>query len=222
MENYARGVAAGLSFAEAFRRGGLVASTAGSMSRQIQNMNRDPRIRQRVADLRASGEADPVSTIVERLAWLRLIVNADPNELRRIVREPCDLCWPEPEIAKAYAAHFAPSPFHDERPALPDTDKPRENCLRCKGDGYSRVVLTPTDELSPAARALFKSASQDKDGVIKIEMHDQIAAADMLNKLQSAYVTKSLNLNVNASVQAARDATPEDAMRLFDQFGAPT
>jgi hypothetical protein len=81
------------------------------------------------------------------------------------------------------------------------------------------VVLTPTDELSPSARALFKGASQNDKGVIEIEMHDQLAAAEMLNKLQSAYVTRSLNLNANVAIHAARDANPEDALRLFDQFG---
>ena len=52
-------------------------------------------------------------------------------------------------------------------------------------------------------------------------MHDQIAAAEMLNKLQSAYVQRSLNLNISASVPTARDASPDDALRLFDSFGAP-
>jgi hypothetical protein len=40
-----------------------------------------------------------------------------------------------------------------------------------------------------------------------------------LNKLQSAYVTRSLNLNANVAVQAARDASPDDALKLFEAFG---
>jgi hypothetical protein len=218
-ERYARGVAAGMSYAEAFRSGGLVASTAGSQSRQIGDLNRDPRIRARIASLRERADEQIVSTVAERMAWLKLIIQGDPDELRRIVRDPCDFCWTDAEIARAYGAHFAPTPFHEERPALPNVAKPRDDCKHCRGVGYSRVVLTPTDELSPAARALFKSASQDKDGVIKIEMHDQLAAAEMLNKLQSAYVSRSLNINANVAVQAAKDANPEDALRLFEQFG---
>lgn len=217
-ERYARCVASGMSYAEAFRKGGLQASTAGSQAQQIGQLNRDPRIRARIASLRERADEQIVSTVAERMAWLKLIIQADPDELRRIVRDPCDLCWTEPEIARAYGRHFAPTPFDDERPPLPDTAKPRASCTHCKGQGYSRVVLSPTDELSPAARALFKGASQDKDGVIKIEMHDQLAAAEMLNKLQSAYVSRSLNLNANVSVQAAKDVSGADALRLFDSF----
>lgn len=221
MENYARCVAAGMSYAEAFRQAGCVASTAGSMSRQIGDMNRDPRVRARIAALRVKADEATVSTIAERMAWLRLIVTADPEELSRVVCDPCDLCWPDAEIARAYAAHFAPTPFDSEAPrsALPDTRKPRSNCQRCRGDGIGRVVLTPTDELSPGARALFRGAKQNEKGVIEIQTHDQMAASEMLNKLQSAYVTRSLNLNANVAVHAARDASPEDALKLFDAFG---
>ncbi len=219
-EAYARAVAAGMSYAEAFRQAGLVASTSGSMSRQISELNRTPKVKARITELRARADEDTVSTIAERMAWLRLIVSANPEELARLVHDPCDLCWPEAEIARAYSAHFAPSPFVEERPGLPDTKRPRTDCARCKGDGHPRVVLTPTDELSPSARALFKGAEQNEKGAIKIQMHDQVAAADMLNKLQSAYVTRSLNMNVNASVHAARDANPADALKLFDAFGS--
>lgn len=218
-ENYARCVASGLSYAEAFRQAGCVASTSGSMSRQISEMNKAPHVWARITELREKTDKEVVSTIAERMSWLRLIVQANPLELSRVVRDPCDLCWPDAEIARAYSAHFTPSPFHDERPALPDTKKPRDNCARCHGEGFSRVVLTPTDELSPAARALFKGASQNEKGVIELEMHDQVAAAEMLNKLQSAYVTRSLNLNANVAVHAARDASPDDALKLFEAFG---
>jgi len=100
MENYARCVAAGMSYAEAFRQAGCVASTAGSMSRQIGDMNRDPRVRARIAALRVKADEATVSTIAERMAWLRLIVTADPEELSRVVCDPCDLCWPDAEIAR--------------------------------------------------------------------------------------------------------------------------
>lgn len=217
-ERYARCVASGMSYAEAFRQAGCVASTAGSMSGQIQGLNRDQRVRARIAELKPKIDAETVSTIAERMAWLRLIVQADPEELSRLVRDPCTHCWPEAEVARAFAAHFTPCEFNEERPALPDTKRPRGNCEHCRGEGYARVVLTPTDELSPAARALFKGAEQNEKGVIKIFTHDQMAAAEMLNKLQSAYVTRSLNINANMAIQAARDASPGDALRLFDAF----
>lgn len=221
-ENYARCVATGMSYAEAFRQAGCVASTAGSMSRQIQELNKLPKVAARIRDLKVSTDAEIASTDKERVAWLRLIVSADPEELTRVVREACDLCWTDESIAAAYSAHFAPTPFDDgeERPALPDVAKPREACKHCRGDGVMRVVLTPTDELSPAGRALFRGASQDKDGVIKIDKHDQVVAMDMLNKMHSSYVTRSLNMNVNAAIQTARDVDPAEALKLFDAFGS--
>ncbi len=219
MESYARCVAAGMSYAEAFRKAGCVASTAGSMSGQIAMMNRDPRVRARITELKAKSDAQVESTFAERAAWLRLVVTADPAELSRIVTYACDLCWHDEAIAAAYAAHFAPTEFHEERPELPDTKKPRLDCPHCRGHGVSQVVLTPTDELSPAGRALFKSAKQNEKGVIEITTHDQGAALDMLNKMHSSYVTRSLNLNMNATVHTARDASPEQAAQLFEAFG---
>jgi hypothetical protein len=218
-ENYARCVASGLSYAEAFRQAGGVASTAASASSQIQILNRTPHVRARIIELRGKADEETVDNLKERMAWLRLIISADPAELSRIVTKPCGECWPDPMIAERYAAHFAPCPLLEERPALPDVQRPRHDCTGCEGAGIQRVVLTPTDELSPAGRALFMGASQDADGIIEIKTRDQGAAADMLNKLNSAYVQRSLNMNINASVQAARDVTAGDAARLFEAFG---
>lgn len=220
-ENYARAVASGLSYAEAFRQSGCVASTSGSMSVQISELNKTPKVRARITELRAAVDAETVSTMHERMSWLRLIISADPRELSRIVADACGNCWSDETYAQAMIAHFRPSPFDadDPRPGLPDTHKPRPGCIHCRGEGILRVVLTPTDELSPEGRALFKGAEQNEKGEIKIHMHDQQAAADMLNKMQSAYVTRSINLNANVAVHAARDATPADAARLLEAFG---
>lgn len=220
-ESFARCVATGMSYAEAFRQSGCLASTAGGMSRQIQELKRTPGVQRRIKELKVATDEAIASTDKERVAWLRLIVSADPEELTRVVREACDLCWTDESIAAAYSAHFAPTPFDgEERAALPDVAKPREACKHCRGDGVMRVVLTPTDELSPAGRALFRGASQDKDGVIKIDKHDQVVAMDMLNKMHSSYVTRSLNMNVNAAIQTARDVDPAEALKLFDAFGS--
>lgn len=217
-ESYARCVAAGMSYAEAFREAGLVATTAGSRSAQIAILNRTPHVAARIQQLKAAADKEIESTFAERAAWLRLVLMGDPAELSRVVADPCGNCWPEAEIARAYAAHFAPCELVEERPPLPDVTRPRHECPHCGGSGIARVVLTPTDELSPAARALFKGAKQNDRGVIEIQTHDKAVVLDMLNKMHSSYVTKSLNLNANVAVHAARDASPEDALRLFDAF----
>ena len=222
-ENYARCCAAGMSYSEAFRQAGLLATTPGSMARQIRELNRIPKVRARIDELRAKADQETVSTIAERMAWLRLVVQGDPEELSKIVTYPCPMCWTEETIATEYSAHFAANPFNPDddetRAPLPDVTKPRGACHSCRGEGQLRVVLTPTDELSPAARALFKGAKQKESGEIEIYMHDKIAAADMLNKMQSSYVTRSLNINANVAVHAAKDISTEEAAKLFDAFG---
>src|ERR1700691_2538178 len=75
-ENYARCVAAGMSYAEAFRQAGLVASTAGSQAQQIGSLNRHAGVRARIIELKPRADAEAISSVAERLAWLRLIINA--------------------------------------------------------------------------------------------------------------------------------------------------
>ena len=221
-ENFARCVAVGMSYSQAFREAGCLASTPGSRHAQIGELTRNPKVRRRVAELRERADAETVSTIAARMSWLRLVITADPAEISRVVHDPCGMCWTDQTIAAAYAAHFSPSEFAESRPSPPDVTEPRENCDACQGEGRLRVVLSSTDSLSPAARALFKGAKQNEKGEIEVQMHDQLAAAEMLNKLQGAYVTRSLNMNANVAIQAARDADPAEALRLFDAFGAQT
>lgn len=218
-ESYARALSTGMSYAEAFRSAGLLASTVGSMSQQIGSLNRNPAVRARVAELKAKFDDQLINSQIERMTMLRNIVVADPEELSKIVTDPCGNCWTDDTIAKAYAAHFSAVEEFDDRPPLPDQGKPRRDCPHCGGAGLSRVVLTPTDELSPEARALFRGAKQNDKGVIEILTHDKMVAADMLNRMQGVYINKSLNLNANVNVQAARDVAPEDAARLFEAFG---
>jgi hypothetical protein len=219
-EGYARCVAAGMSYSEAFRLGGCVATSPGSKSRQIADLNRHPGVTARIRELSEAADQDTVKALNDRMHWLRLIISARPEELTRIRVDACSFCWTDDAIARAVSEHYAGHPF-GERPPLPDETKPNDRCDHCKGDGIARVVLTPTDELSPAGRALFKGAMQDDKGVIKLYMQDQLAAADMLNKLQALYITKSLNLNLNATVPAARDVSTEDMGRLFSAFDSP-
>jgi DNA-binding CsgD family transcriptional regulator len=220
-ENYARCVAHGMSYAEAFRQAGLVASTIGSQGAQISELNRNAKVVARINHLRALADTATESTLAERMAWLRLIISADPRELTRIVTVPCGACWSPLLIAEHWLAHFREETFHPDepRPDAPEPHKPRRDCDSCQGVGIQRVIVTPTDELSPSGRALFMGASQDEKGVIKVQMQDQQKAADMLNKMQSAYVQRTMNLNVNASVHAAKDAAPADVERLFEAFG---
>jgi hypothetical protein len=223
-EAFARELAKGVSYAEAYRAAGLDGrhSTAQGRGSSIHALAHHPAVVRRVAELQAKVDQEPVAEIAKRMAWLRLIIAGNPAELTRVVRVPCNVCWTDKAIAQAWVDYFATregTPFQEDRPQAPDVAQPQPGCPQCDGAGYRRVVLTPTEELSPASRALFKTASENEKGVIKVEIHDQMQAADMLNKMQSVYISRSMNLNANVAVQAARDASPEQALALFDAFG---
>ncbi len=105
-----------------------------------------------------------------------------------------------------------------------NTDAPRRDCEHCSGDGISRVVLTPTAELSAGARAMFKSVRQNAKGEIVVETHDRIAAINALNAMQpnALAATRSVSWAINALIPAARALhDPDAALRLFDAFGGP-
>jgi len=95
--------------------------------------------------------------------WLRIAM-ADPNDLVRVVHEPCEFCW-------AMKAEELP---------------PNPSCSACKGVGVSYVKVSDTKKLKGAAKRLYAGAVQTKDGV-KILMRDQDAAlkniADYLGML---------------------------------------
>ncbi len=159
-----------------------------------------PKIAARVRELQAATAQDAVVAVKARAAWLQSICEADPREIVRIVTEPCANCWP-PDLNEA---------------------QPNPSCRKCRGEGTQRVVLTPSDELSPAGRALLKSIRQKADGSIEVKLHDQLAAIDLLNKMQGAYVDRSVTLNLNADIKPLkRGMTVEEALALMESI-APT
>jgi hypothetical protein len=218
-ERFAQQLAMGATYSQAFENAGCIASTSGSRHAQIQEIIRMPHVQRRVHELRA--QATPPEDIMEgirqRREWLRLIVSADPAKISNIRYDPCDLCWLPDAVAAAFQAYFTADPF-SAPPSVPDIKRPNPCCVRCKGEGLKLVSITPTEEWGPAERALFKSAKQNEKGVIEVQLHDQQAAADMLNKLDALYVAKSLNINANVNVASAKDVDPADGLKLFEVF----
>jgi phage terminase small subunit len=189
-ERFAQAYAASGNAARAYREAfecdpAMKAATARQRGYQLAH---EPAVAARVRALLA--QAAEGTTISARVRMVRLqeIVEADPSELVSIVAEPCLQCWSTEAIATAI-----------DRGTMPDTANPQEDCAGCKGHGARRVVVTPTDDLSPSARKLLKSVRRKSDGTIEVHLHDQLAAADMLNKMQSVYVDRSVTVSVNAS-----------------------
>ncbi len=151
-------------------------------------------------ELQAAAAGDAAPAIKARVAYLQRIATADPAEIARVVADPCADCWP------------------------PDSDAlpPNPSCRKCRGEGTPRVVVTPTDELSSAGRALLKSVRQKADESIEVRLHDQLQAIGLLNKMQGVYVERSVTLNLNAEIKPLkRGMSVEEAVALMESI-APT
>jgi phage terminase small subunit len=193
-----------------------------------------PDVASRVRELVAVAAEGTTIDARSRMVRLQDIVEADPGELVRTVAEACRWChgfehkhmWIDSDefcTAVAEASNMGkPLPSMDGGFGFTPHAEPHERCPRCHGDGVMRVVVTPTDQLSPAARRLLKGIRQKATGEVVITLHDQIAAADMLNKMQGVYVDRSVSLNVNANVPQLKDMTTEQALDFLESLKPTT
>ncbi len=172
----------------------------GTIRQRGYELAHEPAVAARVRALLVKAAEGTTISARARMVRLQEIVEANPDELVSVVAEPCPACWSDP-LACAAAL---------DRGVVPDTDNPQEGCASCKGHGARRVVITPTDALSPSARKLLKSVRQKADGSIEVHLHDQLAASDQLNKMQGVYVDRSVSVNV--TVPALKDLTNEQAL----------
>ena len=217
-EAYAQAVANGSSYAAAHRLAGYAPDTSNAHKLAVV-----PHVAARIRMLKRAAAERHVCSIASRMMLLDDMVHANPAELTRVVVQPCGECWTDEALAAAMVAYMA-ARGRGEPVEPTNTDAPRHDCERCAGDGISRVVLTPTAELSAGARALFKSAKQNAKGEIIVETHDRLAAIAELNKMQDGALaaTRSMSLSLNAFIPAASDVhDAASALALFDAFGTP-
>jgi hypothetical protein len=212
-EAYAQCVADGASYSEAYRRAGFADNPGNAYKPSTY-----PEVRARIRMLQNAAAEQRVFSIASRMEILDSMIHADPAELTRVTTVPCGECWTDQALAQAVGAALA------SRGTLepPNTDAPRQGCPTCAGAGLQRVVITPTDELSPGGRALFKAARQYAKGEIVIELHDRLAAIAELNKMQPGALAASRslngNINVNSYIPAATSVDPDDLARLIASF----
>jgi hypothetical protein len=138
----------------------------GTIKQRAYELVHEPAVAERVRQLLALAAEGTTISAKARMVRLQDIVEADPGELVRVVADPCAKCYPADDaLAQA----------------------PREDCASCRGDGVSRLVITPTDQLSASARRLLKGIKRSSTGEIELRLHDQLTAADMLNRMQGSY-----------------------------------
>lgn len=231
-QHYAAHGNATAAYRAAFDCSGPIAPA--TVRQRAHELVHSPGVAARVRELVALAAEGTTIDTRSRMVRLQDIVEADPGELVRTVNEACRHCngaghayqWIDTDeyCTACDDAQRAgqPLPSCDGGFGYTPHAEPSESCTKCHGDGTTRVVITPTDKLSPGARRLLKSIRQKGTGEIVITLHDQLAAADMLNKMAGVYVDRSMSLNVNANVPALKDMTREEALDFLESLRPTT
>jgi phage terminase small subunit len=229
------------AYREAFRAGAMRPNIVSTKA--YQELHK-PHVAERIRQFMA--EAAEGTTISARARMVRLqeILEADPGEIVRVIAECCRWChgtghayqWIDTaEYAQALKfAHAANQAYkragRAERPLPTDegghgfnsSREPHEGCPRCRGEGTKRVVVTPTEQLSPAARKLLKGIRQKSTGEIEVRMHDQLEACDQLNRMQGAYIDRSVTVMAHVNAPALDKLTREEQLQFLESLRPAT
>lgn len=222
-EEFALAVAAGNSFVASYAQAYGLDTTAPGIRVSACRLARHPKVQARVKELRTAAAERGVISVRERMQWLQSIVEADP--ISSVVACGCRYCWGEghyqwrdpDELAAAVTKATkvnAPMPditggfgFRPDAPANP-------LCAHCAGQ-RTRIEVVPFADMTAAQRALYRGVECNPDGSIKrVLVHDQLAAADMLNKLQAAYTSVSVSASMSLPSSTAPASTSEILTRL--------
>lgn len=211
-----------------------------------------PEVAARIAEINDRLAAASVVRAIEILRDLADISQTDRNEIIKHTRHNCRNChgvnyayqWRDAaEFARQFDAYCLQEaqPKDTKRPkdwcpiARPDASggfgydrqaEPNPACPMCYGEGFGRVMIADTTKLSPAALKCIKSISEDKDGVVTVELHDKLKADDMILKMLGAYKNdgKGLPLTGAAAADGISSADmndPREAAQAYIRMLAP-
>lgn len=210
------------------------ASSADGVRVNAGKLLRHPLVARRIREIQDAAAELAVVNIAGRLHHQLEIAHADANEVAQLRKFGCRHChgrdhkyqWRDPtEFADACEAWTASKVI--DRPMPTDAGgygydpkaKANPDCFECRGAGVIVPFIADTTELTGAARLLYAGFEQKPDGTIKVLMHDQQKAADMVHKMLGAYVqrTESRSVSVVAHVEPLRDLTPAEILDLMQQ-----
>lgn len=166
--------------------------TAEWVQQRAERLLRDPGIKARVQELKDIAAAETLTTIKDLLQDWHDIATADPNELVCVRRLCCEHCYgvgfarqwrDEAQYLLAVAVAIdkkQPMPSSAGGYGFDASKDANPACPHCYGDGHAHVHVADTTKLRGAARKLYAGAQQDRFGCIKITMHDQQKAREML------------------------------------------
>jgi phage terminase small subunit len=228
------------AYREAFDPSGL---TYQSLRQTAYQLAHEPHIEARFYQLLDEAAGNAVVSISARMTELQRIVFGDRGEVEALTTGACRRCWgkdfghhwlDEDEHTAAVAAAFDRAAASGKRFRMPSNAggygyqadrSPNPLCPSCRGEGLQRLVLTPTDQLSPSARAMVKGYTVRSNGSIGVEYHSKLTALDLLNRMQpGVYERHAVNVNINAAAAAvdfSRMSNAEAADFLASLRGEP-
>lgn len=192
-----------------------------------------PHVQARYRELHEQAVLETVISVREALQWQLDIATADPNEIVRVVARCCRYCYGKDhayqwtsdlEFLEAYGAALDQH-AEDPKVKVPDDSggygfnaalEPVLTCPQCLGVGHEQTIISDTTKLTGKARKLYAGAEQDRFGAIKVKLHDQKAAWEMVCRMLGAFNDK-LDLRT-----AAERAADESKAKLPDNVTAET
>lgn len=198
---FAQGVASGKTLASAYKDAGYDPENADANASRQMGIDGMAAEVEKWRMIKANISGINTDWVLDR--W-KLISEADPNEITRVIRGCCQHCWGE-----GFAFQWKQSEFDREMRAalasmttkaprsLPDARggfgfrmkrEPNPECPECEGEGVERTFLADTTKLSEAGKQLFAGVKETKNG-IEIKLHSKpeamAAIADYLGMKKS-------------------------------------
>lgn len=190
---------------------------------------RDPGIQARITELRDIAAAETLTSIKDLLQDWHDIATADPNELVCVRRTACRHCYGEGFMQqwRDEAEHFAAvaAAVKANQPCPPigggygydPTKEANAACPHCYGEGHPHVHIADTTKLRGAARKLYAGATEDRFGVIRINMQDQQKAREMLANCLGALKASGLGAGM-ITPEAAPSERPRTAAEASQSY----
>ena len=230
-DNFARGVAQGLSYSEAYRAAYTVTKEnfawVGGEAFKTKQL---PHVARKIAEYQKALAAKLEVKRADLVRWHLARMSYNPDELIKTVAGACRHCHGEgfgyqwrimdyfEELAKAEAESEvqAKRGWRAVPVVLPDigggfgynaTRSPHPDCPKCDGSGISRTVVTPAAELTGAARAAYEGVKETQNG-IEVKMADKHAS--------SVEVAKLLGFNVERAPIDINEEVPDTDISALD------
>ena len=174
----------------------------GTVQKRAYDLMHSPKVRDRIRALQSAAAEGAVITVRQQLVELAEMAAVDVSELWRLEYRPCPACH------KLYDADLAARrPLPDMSAGLP----PHASCADVRAHQHAEML--PLDQWPPAARRLYDGVEMQRDGTMRPIFRDRSQLQDMVNRLLGGYVSRSENLNINASI-SRETLTPRQAATL--------